>query len=431
MKRFIRYGFVLSALFALVEAKSIECRVIVGTTDECNPYSQRFLKAKEIQYAPDRKKLIVEKTLPVPLNPKMRIFSIEDMLDAYVKVEDSLRFKGSEAAGELYETQKLPKAETEQTAEQPVEMFPSFPEENLTQPVEANLSTVMVEGVQEENRTQPSPVKIPPQQSSPVETPPPPKMQVPEERHAQMHAPQPVEYGIYRVKKGDTLSRMTVMFGIRTKELMRLNKLKKKDHLKIGQELQIPLPQKVVDGIASASYTVDFGDYLIGIADMFKLNPSELAFANGIKYASDIYVGRVLDLPLPYKLAEKKKRQKKTNTRRKPRQKTRFVTRSGKNRLRVTATAYTSHRGQTDNTPFLAAWNNRLRPGMKAIAVSRDLLHKYGMRNGTRVKIAGLSGYYRVRDKMNKRYKKRIDIYMGTNRRKALKWGRRSVVIYW
>ena len=103
----------------------------------------------------------------------------------------------------------------------------------------------------------------------------------------------------------------------------------------------------------------------------------------------------------------------------------------GKRKLRVTATAYTSHARQTDKTPFLAAWNNRLRPGMKAIAVSRDLLTKYGMRNGTKVRIGGLPGYYRVRDKMNKRYRKRIDIYMGLDRRRALRWGRRSVVIYW
>lgn len=103
----------------------------------------------------------------------------------------------------------------------------------------------------------------------------------------------------------------------------------------------------------------------------------------------------------------------------------------GKHKLRITATAYTSHRNQTDSTPFLAAWNNRLRPGMKIIAVSRDLLKQYGMKNGTKVRISGLQGYYSVRDKTNKRYRKRIDIYMGRDRRRALRWGRRSVVIYW
>jgi 3D (Asp-Asp-Asp) domain-containing protein len=103
----------------------------------------------------------------------------------------------------------------------------------------------------------------------------------------------------------------------------------------------------------------------------------------------------------------------------------------GKRKLRVTATAYSSHGNQTDKTPFLAAWNNRIRPGMKIIAVSRDMLTKYGLRNGSKVKIGGLSGYYTVRDKMNKRYRKRIDIYMGMNRRKALRWGRRSVILYY
>jgi 3D (Asp-Asp-Asp) domain-containing protein len=68
---------------------------------------------------------------------------------------------------------------------------------------------------------------------------------------------------------------------------------------------------------------------------------------------------------------------------------------------------------------------------MKAIAVSRDLIKKYGLGNGKKVRIQGLPGYYTVRDKMNKRYTKRIDIYMGTNRRKALRWGRKRVMIYW
>lgn len=106
-------------------------------------------------------------------------------------------------------------------------------------------------------------------------------------------------------------------------------------------------------------------------------------------------------------------------------------TKKYKNSLRVTATAYTSHRAQTDSTPNIAAWNDRLRPGMKVIAVSRDLLKKYGLKRNSVVKIKGLPGTYRVLDKMNKRYTKRIDLYMGLDRRKALKWGKRRVTIYW
>ena len=99
--------------------------------------------------------------------------------------------------------------------------------------------------------------------------------------------------------------------------------------------------------------------------------------------------------------------------------------------LRVTATAYNSLPAQTDSTPNIAAWGDRLRPGMKVIAVSRDLLKKYGLKHRDKVKISGLEGEYVVLDKMNKRWRKKIDIYMGKDRRKALKWGRKNVTIRW
>jgi len=98
--------------------------------------------------------------------------------------------------------------------------------------------------------------------------------------------------------------------------------------------------------------------------------------------------------------------------------------------LAVTATAYTSSRGQTDKTPYLAAWNNRLKPSVKSIAVSRDLL-SMGLTNKTKVTIDGLPGTYIVLDKMNKRWTKKIDIYMGKNLRKAKRWGKRKVTIRW
>ncbi len=78
----------------------------------------------------------------------------------------------------------------------------------------------------------------------------------------------------------------------------------------------------------------------------------------------------------------------------------------------------------------MAAWNNKIKPGMKIIAVSRDLIKKYGLTNGKKVKIQGLPGLYTVRDKMNKRFRSRIDIYMGLNKKKALQWGKRKIVLY-
>lgn len=99
--------------------------------------------------------------------------------------------------------------------------------------------------------------------------------------------------------------------------------------------------------------------------------------------------------------------------------------------LHVTATAYTSHVDQTDSTPNIAAWGDRLYPGMKSIAVSRDLLKIYGLKHKQKVRIKGLKGEYAVLDKMNKRWTKKIDIYMGMDKRKAFKWGRRKVEILW
>ncbi|MFA0057985.1 3D domain-containing protein [Vibrio echinoideorum] len=98
--------------------------------------------------------------------------------------------------------------------------------------------------------------------------------------------------------------------------------------------------------------------------------------------------------------------------------------------LKVTASAYTSSVGETDSTPNLAAWGDTLKPGMKSIAVSRDLL-KMGLTHNKEVRIEGLDGTFKVLDKMNKRWIKKIDIYMGNDVKKAREWGKKEVVIYW
>ncbi|GEM_PF-1043645 len=98
--------------------------------------------------------------------------------------------------------------------------------------------------------------------------------------------------------------------------------------------------------------------------------------------------------------------------------------------LQVTATAYNNVPEQTDSTPDIAAWGDRIQPGMPLIAVSRDLVKK-GLKRGTRVRIAGIDGEFVVLDKMNKRFKKRIDIYMGKDIQAAREFGRQKVIISW
>ncbi len=96
--------------------------------------------------------------------------------------------------------------------------------------------------------------------------------------------------------------------------------------------------------------------------------------------------------------------------------------------LEVDVSAYNSVPSQTDGLPNLAAWGDTLKPGMKCIAVSRDLIGM-GLDHDTQVRIHGLEGIYVVKDKMHRRWKNRIDIYMGKNVKEAREWGRRKLLI--
>jgi LysM repeat protein len=150
-------------------------------------------------------------------------------------------------------------------------------------------------------------------------------------------------------------------------------------------------------------YVIEKGDSLSTIAAKFNIKTNALRTLNNLEKKSAIRIGKKLTIPYNQKRVDAIARAE-------------YVVEKGDSLgsiaqdFNLTSKAILKH--------------NRLKRGAK-------ILTRYGMKNGTKVRIAGLSGIYRVRDKMNKRYRKRIDIYMGVNRRKALRWGRRSVVIYW
>lgn len=96
--------------------------------------------------------------------------------------------------------------------------------------------------------------------------------------------------------------------------------------------------------------------------------------------------------------------------------------------LNVSSSAYNSVTTQTEGNPFLTAWGDTLEPGMKAIAVSRDLIKK-GLDYNTPVRIEGMEGLFFVKDKMHYRWKNKIDLYMGQDVKKAKKYGRKKVEI--
>lgn len=97
--------------------------------------------------------------------------------------------------------------------------------------------------------------------------------------------------------------------------------------------------------------------------------------------------------------------------------------------LTVIASAYNSLPLQTEGNPKITAWGDTLSPDVPSIAVSRDLLKK-GLDYSTPVKIEGFDGVFVVNDKMHPRWRNKIDIYMGVDKKKAMRWGRRKVEIY-
>ena len=96
----------------------------------------------------------------------------------------------------------------------------------------------------------------------------------------------------------------------------------------------------------------------------------------------------------------------------------------------VTVTTYKAVEEETDSTPLITASGTKIVNPKKQriIAVSKDLRKKWKW--GTKVRVTGigkLSGTYYVRDLMNKRYRKRIDILIG-NKDKQVKY--KKVKIY-
>jgi LysM repeat protein len=212
----------------------------------------------------------------------------------------------------------------------------------------------------------------------------------------QLKREQAKKYPKYSVSKGDTLHSIAKRYKLKIKDILEWNSLKNKSKIRLGQKITLPLSRYTYKILTTMYRKKKLAE-----------EKRKLELKKKMRLESKLYPSR------------NKQMQYKVDSATYSRQ------------LRVQATAYTSHRRQTDRTPFLAAWNNRLRPGVKSIAVSRDLIRKYGIGNGKRVRISGLPGTYIVKDKMNKRFRKRIDIYMGLNRRKALRWGRRNVTIFW
>jgi 3D (Asp-Asp-Asp) domain-containing protein len=84
----------------------------------------------------------------------------------------------------------------------------------------------------------------------------------------------------------------------------------------------------------------------------------------------------------------------------------------------VTLTTYTPTKRETDSSPNVTASGYKIDTANprkhRIIAVSRDLKKKWKFNQKVRIRKAGkYNGVYTVKDVMNKRYKKRVDILIG------------------
>jgi 3D (Asp-Asp-Asp) domain-containing protein len=98
--------------------------------------------------------------------------------------------------------------------------------------------------------------------------------------------------------------------------------------------------------------------------------------------------------------------------------------------LEVKASGYVSTPGHPTIAFSKTASGHPLKPGMKVIAVSPDLIEA-GLTEGTVVHISGLPGEYVVLDIMAAKWTKKIDIYFGNDLTAAKRWGVRKVTVSW
>jgi membrane-bound lytic murein transglycosylase D len=123
--------------------------------------------------------------------------------------------------------------------------------------------------------------------------------------YADIPANRRANYRHYRIRSGDTLGALAMRYGIKTRDIMSLNRIKNPRTLRVGRDLILPLrPDYTSAPIAALgddythsrtrTYKVRKGDSLWHIARRFGVSTGQLAAWNGMRSDDVLRPGKVL-----------------------------------------------------------------------------------------------------------------------------------------
>nr|WP_269052173.1 LysM peptidoglycan-binding and 3D domain-containing protein [Sporosarcina sp. G11-34] len=242
----------------------------------------------------------------------------------------------------------------------------------------------------------------------------------------------------HSVKKGDSLYKISGIHGVSVSNLMNWNNLKStviypNQKLVVGSKTVKSSASKTTKSSASATvYKVKRGDSLSKIAKMYKVSVSNLKSWNNLT-STIIYPNQALSVKGSASAAQKStvapkaaaKSAPKAAAKAKPKATQKTPSRSnepeGKKSFTVSATAYTaSCTGCSGITK--TGINLKKNPGMKVIAVDPSVI-----KLGTKVHVEGY-GYAVAGDIGGAIKGNKIDVFIPT-KNAAYKWGRKNVKI--
>jgi LysM repeat protein len=114
----------------------------------------------------------------------------------------------------------------------------------------------------------------------------------------------------YRVRRGDTLSRIAHRYGVSESQIAQVNNLKSRNHLRVGQRLEIPgkgvsvasstpppPPEAPLPVAKEGVYRVQPGDTVSVISRRFGVSSGDLMAANRLSDPRGLRAGQLLEIP--------------------------------------------------------------------------------------------------------------------------------------